>query len=53
MSAIDDEQLLDYEEEQEETNEHANKNDAAANGEATKKIKVRFLRGLNGPINNQ
>jgi hypothetical protein len=37
---MDEEQLLDYEEEQDETHEQPAKNDAATNGEATKKIKV-------------
>ena len=35
----DEEFLLDYEEEQAETKEHA-KNDATSNGDGTKKIKV-------------
>ena len=35
---MDEEQLLDYEEEQEELN--VQKNDAVTNGDATKKIKV-------------
>ena len=35
----DEEFLLDYEEEQTETKEHA-KNDATSNGDGTKKIKV-------------
>jgi hypothetical protein len=37
---MDEEQLLDYEEEQDETHEQQPKNDVATNGEATKKIKV-------------
>lgn len=37
---MDEEQLLDYEEEQEETQEQQAKNDVATNGEAAKKIKV-------------
>jgi hypothetical protein len=38
---MDEEQLLDYEEEQDETHEQQPKNDVATNGEAAnKKIKV-------------
>uniref|UniRef100_A0A914H599 RNA helicase n=1 Tax=Globodera rostochiensis TaxID=31243 RepID=A0A914H599_GLORO len=39
---MDEEQLLDYEEEQEETQEQQSKNDATTNGDATKKIKGNY-----------
>jgi hypothetical protein len=38
MATMDE--LLDYEEEQEETQVHAKNNQAATNGEAAKKVKV-------------
>ena len=37
---MDEEQLLDYEEEQDETQEQQAKNDVATNGDVAKKIKV-------------
>jgi hypothetical protein len=49
---MDEEQLLDYEEEQDETQEQQTKNDIATNGDATKKIKVFGTRHIHMIIGN-